>query len=166
RKDGDPAQGAHHTFRDGLLRSALPPSMELQGACRNSGLRQRPFLAGKAQVAQGRATLRDALHLVSGCAWKGTAGTSLREQLLGNSAQDSIYLLGTGGRHRRVPEMSRSQAIAYLRRTKFTKWSNFASWRAQVRSSAFRLHWPGQAKGWTPNGPRPLMPACLFSQEI
>jgi len=24
--------------------------------------------------------------------------------------------------------------------TKFTKWSNFASWRAQVRSSAFRLH--------------------------
>src|SRR5947207_8974421 len=30
-----------------------------------------------------------------------------------------------------------------LAATKFTKWSNFASWRAQVRSSAFRVHGAG-----------------------
>jgi len=59
----------------------------------------------------------------------------------------------SGAAHRResaciggcLPTAVRGSLYRLLARTKFTKWSNLASSQAQVWSSAFRLHWPGQA---------------------
>src|SRR5438552_16927658 len=49
--------------------------------------------------------------------------------------------------------------------TKSTKWSNFASWRAQVRSSAFRLHCGGQANLTLTTGPGLLAFLAFFRRE-